>query len=120
MKAIDLLSYYLPERLLDYFDITQVNTSNNQYLIDIEEKNLPPEQYKKSKFQSKGFYEPIKVQDFPIRGKACYLRIKRRRWTNLDTGDIVSRDWELVAKVTRTTSDFATFLKGGILLRTKI
>jgi hypothetical protein len=26
------------------------------------------------------------VQDFPIRGKAVYLRVKRRRWEDPETG----------------------------------
>ena len=38
-----------------------------------------------------------------------YLHIKRRRWTNKNTGEIVKRDWNLVAKVTRITQEFAAF-----------
>ncbi|MHA7060311.1 ISAon1 family transposase N-terminal region protein [Aquimarina sp. M1] len=35
----------------------------------------------------------------------------RRRWLNEATNKVVTRDWQLVAKGTRITSDFATFLK---------
>ncbi|MBS6658615.1 MAG: hypothetical protein KH289_12630, partial [Bacteroides stercoris] len=35
---------------------------------------------------SKGFFPEIEVQDFPIRGKAVYLRVKRRRWEDPETG----------------------------------
>ena len=38
------------------------------------------------------------IQDFPLRGKFVYLHIKRRPWTNKDTGEIVKRDWDLVTK----------------------
>ena len=61
--------------------------------------------------QSKGFSPEIKVEDFPLRGKSVLLHIKRRRWTLVDSGKIVKRDWELVAKGTRITSEFASFLK---------
>jgi tRNA A58 N-methylase Trm61 len=40
-----------------------------------------------------------------------YLHIKRRRWTNKTTGEIIKRDWLLVAKGTRMTQEFAAFLK---------
>ena len=40
-----------------------------------------------------------------------YLHIKRRRWTNKANGEIIKRDWTLVAKGTRMTQEFATFLK---------
>ncbi|WP_421497925.1 ISAon1 family transposase N-terminal region protein [Flavobacterium columnare] len=40
-----------------------------------------------------------------------YLHIKRRRWTNKNTGEIVKRDWNLVVKETRMTQKFASFLK---------
>ena len=32
------------------------------------------------------FFPEIEVQDFPIRGKAVYLRVKRRRWEDPETG----------------------------------
>ena len=37
-------------------------------------------EYSDLHLHSKGFLPEIEVQDFPIRGKAVYLRIKRRRW----------------------------------------
>ena len=53
----------------------------------------------------------ITIQDFPLRGKYVYLHIKRRRWTNKTTGEIIKRDWQLVAKGTSMTQEFAAFLK---------
>ena len=102
----------LPEGVLDYFEITQVIQQEKEIAIVLEEKNIIPEEYKGRKLESKGFYEDSKVQDFPLRGKAVYLIVKRRRWLDKTTGDIVIRHWELVAKGTRMTQEFATFLKG--------
>jgi transposase len=58
----------------------------------------------------KVFFEEIKVQDFPIRGKGVYLFIRRRRWVDKE-GKIYQRNWELVAQGTRMTKEFAAFLK---------
>lgn len=112
MKEKNLLSLLLPEGLLDYFKVTEVTRSSDQYVLYLEELNIRPEQYKNAKLTSRGFLDEITVQDFPLRGKACFLKIKRRKWLNEDTGLNVSRDWNLVARGTRITSEFAAFLKG--------
>ncbi|WP_445297855.1 ISAon1 family transposase N-terminal region protein [Flavobacterium oreochromis] len=46
-----------------------------------------------------------------MREYKVYLHIKRRRWLNLSTNKVVFRDWNLVAKGTRLTQEFASFLK---------
>lgn len=106
-----LIKLLLPEGILDYFEVNQVNTVEGVINIYLEELNSIPKEFQGHKLTSKGFFEEIKVQDFPIRGKASYLYIKRRRWLDETTGNTVYRDWELVAKGTRLTKDFAAFLK---------
>ena len=107
-----LIELFLPEGILNYFDVTSGTKELTHYTISLEEKNLHPEEFKGQKLFSKGYFESTTVNDFPIRGKACYLKVKRRRWLNEDTHKIISRDWELVAKGTRMTEEFADFLKG--------
>ncbi|WP_455583188.1 ISAon1 family transposase N-terminal region protein [Flavobacterium oreochromis] len=70
-----------------------------------------PKEYSDAKLSSKGFFEEITVQDFPIRGHKVYLHITRRRWLNEDTRQVVFRNWDLVANGTRITKEFAAFLK---------
>lgn len=111
MKEKKLFKLLLPEGMLMYFEIIEVEEQEERYLLHIEERNIPPKEYKGQKLISKGFYEPKLIQDFPIRGKASHLHIRRRRWLVESSGDIVSRDWDLVAKGTRMTQEFATFLK---------
>lgn len=79
--------------------------------IGLNAKNIFPEEYSGKKLQSKAFYEASTVKDFSIRGKACYLKVRRLRWTVKGTGEVVSRKWELVAKKTRMTREFAAFFK---------
>jgi hypothetical protein len=110
-KEKQLLTAFLPSGILDYFSISDVTYNPDNFEIYLEEQNIHPQEYKGQKLSSKGFYQQISIQDYPVRGKAVYLKIKRRRWLNEDTGEIVTRNWELVAKGTRLTQEFAAFLK---------
>lgn len=107
-----LVSFLLPDGLLDYFDITEASTTKEGLSIYLEEKNIAPHGYTADQLESKGFHEQIKVEDFPIRGKKAYLYIKRRRWEVKSNGHIISRDWRIVQSGTRMTREFAAFLKG--------
>ena len=96
---------------MDYFIIADVKESSTDIVIFLEEKNEVPSEYSNMKVESKGFYDPVVVQDFPIRGKKLFLNIRRRRWIVKDDGRYVSRNWKLVAEDCRMTHDFASFLK---------
>ena len=90
----------LPEGTLDYFDLVDVKESVNEVVFYLEEKNMVPEKYTDQDTESKGFYDPVIVQDFPLRGKKVFLNI-----------EYISRNWRMVAEGTRMTQDFASFLK---------
>lgn len=109
-----MLKFLLPEGILDFFEVRDIVSKGDQYHIYLEEKNTHPSQFKNVKLTSKGFFDEITIQDFPLRGKPCYLKVRRRKWLNESTGLNVSRDWNLVAKGTRMTEEFAAFLKGII------
>lgn len=100
--------YFLPKGLLNYFDILKVEDSNTQIKIYLEEKN----NLNDSSYESKGFYPNVLVNDFPVRGKALLLDLRRRRWIHKETGEYFNRDFNLVAQGTRITQEFASFLKG--------
>lgn len=100
----------LPEGTLDYFDLVDMKESVNEVVIYLEEKNIVPEKYTDQDTESKGFYDPIVVQDFPLRGKKVFLNI-RRRWILKQSREYISRNWRMVAEGTRLAQDFASFLK---------
>lgn len=111
MKTEELLKLLLPEFLVDYFDITGTHEEEDVLHIDFEEKNIIPEEFSSRNYSSKGFLPSITIEDFPLRGRSVRLHVKRRRWNDKDTGEVLQRDWNLVAKGTRMTADFAAFLK---------
>ena len=79
---MELNGYHLllPEGTLDYFDLVDVKESVNEVFIYLEERNQIPEKYAGQETESKVFYEPVVVQDFPLRGKKVFLNLRRRRW----------------------------------------
>ena len=106
-----LIEFLLPQGLLEYFDLIKTTQSPNGLHIYLEEKNSPPAEYNDRKLHSKGFLPEIRVQDFPIRENKVTLVIKRRRWEDVNTNDIITRDWNLVSDGTRITREFGLFLK---------
>lgn len=101
----------LPEIIVEYFELTSYQKEKEILHLYLKEINSIPKEYRNSKLSSKGFFDEITVQDFPIRGHQVYLHITRRRWLNEDTGKVVFRDWNLIADETRVTQEFASFLK---------
>jgi hypothetical protein len=108
---IDLLKLVLPEMLVEHFELVKTKKELDKLHLYFEEKNIAPEEHTKRELLSKGFHPEITIQDFPLRGKYVYLHVKRRRWSDKLTNEIVQRDWNLVAKGTRMTEEFAAFLK---------
>jgi hypothetical protein len=106
-----LVRLILPEGILDYFVVTNIHQDQKEIWIYLEELNLIPREYQDDKLVSKGFMPESSIQDFPLRGKAVLLYIKRRRWLNTSNGQLVTRNWDLVNEGTRMTKEFASFLK---------
>jgi hypothetical protein len=107
-----LVRLLLPEGILDYFELIDVAQTPIGLNIHLEEKNIAPSGYESVKLESKGFLPETAIQDFPIRGHKVALCVKRRRWEVKESGLIITRDWNLVRKGARMTTEFGTFLKG--------
>jgi len=86
--------------------------TSEYWLIDFEERNEIPNGYGLKDYESKGFVESNLIQDFPLRGKAVYLRIKKRRWRHKQTGAIIKRDFNFIADGSKFTKELSDFLKG--------
>lgn len=108
---LEILKLVLPELLVNHFELLRTTQEGETLHLYFEEKNTPPSEYNSRTLISKGFHDEITIQDFPLRGKHVYLHVKRRRWTDKVTNQIVQRDWNIVAKGSRLTEEFAAFLK---------
>lgn len=109
----DFLKMVLPEAICDYFELAGYKKDSERERMDLylQEISSIPAEYANARLTSKGFFDEVTIQDFPIRGHNVFLHIKRRRWLNEDTGKVVYRNWDVITKGTRITKDFATFLK---------
>ena len=114
-----ILSSFLPEGLLDHFDIIDfkelgdLQTKKECFFVYLDEKNNLPEDYNSNEFESKGFYDRTLIQDFPIRGKAVYLGNRRRRWRSKSDKSIeVKSDYSFIAEGSKLTVELSDFLKG--------
>ena len=119
MSHESLYEAFFPSDLIKHFSITgieelgEVQYKRTCLYIYIEEKNILPSGYALTEYESKGFFEPKQIQDFPIRGKAVYLIIKRRRWrSKLDAQQTISSDCSFIADGAKLTEDLSAFLKG--------
>lgn len=113
-----LISHVLPAELLEYFEITgirelgDVNTRSVFLEVEPEEENVLQGPYDRSDYESKGFLSSKTVQDFPLRGKAVYLIIKRRRWRHKKTKGEARNDYSFLAEGSKLTRELSDFLKG--------
>lgn len=114
----EIVSNFLPEGLLAHFSISDllmlgdVASKKMFFEIHLEEHNEILGDYDKAQYESKGFTE-ITIQDFPIRGKAVYLKIKRRRWRHKERpNEIIRNDFSFVAEGSGFTQELSDFLKG--------
>jgi len=114
----ELLEEFLPDFLLNYFEIVALKKTGNisskrmEFEIHLDEKNVLRKVDNQSDYESKGFLPSSRVQDFPIRGKAVYLIIRRRRWRHKITKKELSNDFSFVSKGSKLTEDISDFLKG--------
>ena len=107
----ELVKLLLPAGIFEYFEITGLDVVADTLHVYLDEQDKKPTVYWGQKLTSKGYHSEVIIQDFPLREKAVFLHVRRRRWLIEDTGKVVSRDWDSVAKGTRYTKSFADFLK---------
>ena len=115
MKPDQLLRAILPEVLIDNFDIEGFEKSDTRFDIWLDEKK---EQLREDKYNkniiSYGFGDYRTIQDYPIRGRATYLHVRKRKWLDKATGEVFSYDWDVSEfDGTRLNAEFVAFLKEG-------
>jgi len=102
----------VPEEILAHFEIESVEEKEEELLISLVEKgsSLPN---KDIDLVLNGYFNPLEITSFPVMGKQCYLRLKRRKWKSKHSDDtkIYSNTYEFTAEGTKATKKFGTFLK---------
>ncbi|MCP4458753.1 MAG: hypothetical protein GY816_12130 [Cytophagales bacterium] len=107
-----ILELFLPEGILEWFDVTSGEKTKEKVLISLIEKNIPPvtEKHRGKKVVCAGFTD-IAVQDFPIRGRRVELVFRRRYWKVEGEVKYLKRNISLCSKGTQLEQEFGDFLK---------
>ena len=107
-----LAKFILPSEMTEYFDLTKVESDQfggeQRLHLYLDEKDIKPDD--KPGIKPNGFYEESCINDFPIRDHRTVLHVRRRRWKDSD-GKSLSKDWQMVAKGTRYSKEFAALSK---------
>ena len=109
----EILEMFLPEGILEWFEVSKLDKNETILRITLKEKNIVPsipEEHKGKVITSKGFKE-IRIDDFPIRGRKTELIFLRRVWQIEDVDTLLKRDIKLCAEGTKLEKEFAVFLK---------
>jgi len=116
IKDLKDLHFLFPEELLTHFKIVSARELGNleakeDYIeIIFEENNTLPAHVDSSLYESKGFFSK-RVQDFPLRGKAVFLEIRRRIWRHKLTKETIKSDFTFLSESSKFTKELADFLK---------
>ena len=106
-----LLSVVLPKEISEFFELVKVDVEpgiEGTLHMYLDEKALTPDD--RSDLQPNGFYAESLITHFPIADHKTVLHVRRRRWKDA-AGKSFGKDWDLVAKGTRFSKEFAAFLK---------
>ena len=101
---------FLPKNTLQFFDITKVESTDDEVHVTLTEKNNPPPHPAGRTLVPQGF-KSIIVSDFPVRGKRGVLTYRRRYWKVPGEEGFVVSTIPLVFPGTKIGTAFAEVLK---------
>ena len=91
MNPERLLRAILRDVLIDNFDIVNFNGVLTVFDIYLDEKKVQLKGGKTNRMSlSHGFGRYRTIQDYPIRGRATYLHVRKRKWLDKSSNEIFS------------------------------
>src|SRR5690625_5551301 len=110
-----LLRLLVPEEILEFFEISDVRESEQSIELELRErKELTPEALKGKDVVLDGFCNPIGLQSFPLKGKATYIKLFRRRWKPSGQGKHYTKRYDFALHSTSATRALCAFLTGSV------
>jgi hypothetical protein len=106
-----LVSMFVPETILENFDIFHVQKRNENWVIELREKEnkIPKELTQEAVLD--GFCNPIEVMSFGFSLGPVYLKIYRRRWKRSNENEHFSNDYDFTLKGFKMVPELGIFLK---------
>ena len=108
-----LLETIFPNIIVENFDIVSIQhyPKSDEIHIYLDEKKVIPIEFSSRRVIFHGFTRAKKIQDYPIRGNAVYLHVRRRKWLDTDTNEILAKTYSIAFEGTQLTKEFVSFLK---------
>jgi hypothetical protein len=107
-----LCSLIVPQEILASFDIDSIEEKEEDLFINLTEKStIVPNTG--NDLVLNGFMNPLELNSFPIVGKRCFLRLKRRKWKlrGSDGSSSYTNTYDFTLEGTKATKLFGSFLK---------
>ena len=113
MVTKTLLETLFPSVIVENFDIVSIQhyPKEEETLIHLDEKKSIPVEFSSRRVVFNGFTSAKKIQDYPIRGNAVYLHVRRRKWLDTETNEILTKTYSIAFEGTQLTKEFVSFLK---------
>ena len=113
MVTKTLLETIFPSVIVDNFDIVSIQPypKDEEIHIHLDEKKTIPVEFSSRRVIFHGFTSAKKIQDYPIRGNAVYFHVRRRKWLDQDTNEILTKTYSIAFEGTQLTKEFVSFLK---------
>lgn len=113
MKQWEVLKTAFPDVIttkFEFMDYKETDTSL-EYLLD-EREYMSREDYKKGCVRPYGFTDSMTIQDCPIRGLSVYLHVRRRKWIDRSSGEILSYTYDNLSEDgSKLSPKLVSFLK---------
>ena len=102
-----------PSVIVENFDIVSIQhyPKEEEIHIHLDEKKSIPVEFSSRRVVFNGFTSAKKIQDYPIRGNAVYLHVRRRKWLDTETNEILTKTYSIAFEGTQLTKEFVSFLK---------
>jgi hypothetical protein len=117
-----LASFFLPEGILEWFDVVRMEESDNDKpaheldvlypkVLHIHLDERDNRQGEDLGLVSNGFTEESVIHDYPARSRKMVLHVRRRRYKDADGHNIILCNYPLAAEGTRLSVEFGVFFK---------
>lgn len=115
------LSILIPEEILESFELLTVIENESEILFDLVEKeSCIPTELKGKEVVLNGYLNTTTLQSFPLKGKHCYIHLRRRRWKQKTSSSADNKsyhnEYDYTASGTMATKAFGAFLKRNSLI----
>lgn len=120
-----MISFMLPEGMLDFFEVMKIEETDNDKpcheldilypkVLNVYLKERDNRKGEELGLIPNGFTEPTVIHDYPVRSRKLILHVQRRRYLDADGHNVILCHYPLAAEGTRLSVEYGVFFKDGV------